>query len=264
MTGPARTPDSAFWVDRAEVEGERLRLSAAESRHLLRVFRAVPGTPFEAVDGEGLLYRCVLESAGDGTAVGRVQSRIQNSGELPAAITLLAGVPDLPQIETIVSLAVPLGATAIDFVTTRRSAGRALSAARLERLERIARSGLKQSRRSRMPSIRSSDGLEAALSELDAAPTRFLADPSGEPLAPIPADLADPSQANVVLAVGPPGGFLREEVDLLRDHHFIYISLGPSRLRTSTALLALLAATRNLMLSRGLGRIDKSDLSGYL
>jgi 16S rRNA (uracil1498-N3)-methyltransferase len=264
MSGPARTPDSAFWVDRPDVDGDRLRLSAPESRHLLRVFRAVAGTPFEAVDGQGTLYRCLLDGADDGVAVGRIESRVENSGEMAASITLLAGLPDLPQVETIVALAVPLGATAIDFVATGRSSGRALSKARLERLERIARSALKQSRRTRMPAIRSSERLELALGESDAPGARFLADPDGEPLRTIDPGPPGQAQVSVILTVGPPGGFLREESDLLRARGFAPISIGPSRLRTSTALLALLAAARNLLLSSGLGRVDKTGLSGYL
>lgn len=264
MSGPARTPDSTFWVHRADVEGERLRLSAAESRHLLRVFRAAPGAAFEAVDGEGLLYRCVLESAADGIAVGHIESRIENSGELPAPITLLVGVPDLPQVETIVSLAVPLGATSIDFLVTARSGGRALSGARLERLERIARSALKQSRRTRMPTIRSSGALEAGLEGIDPSGVRFLADPQGGPPPNATGERLSAAQPAVIVAVGPPGGFLQGEVALLRDHRFVPISLGPSRLKTSTALLALLAAARNLLLSSGLPRVDKTGLSGYL
>lgn len=264
MSGPARTPDSAFWVDRAAVAGERLRLSASESRHLLRVFRAVAGTSFEAVDGEGILYRCVLEGADDGIAVGRIESRVENSGEMAASITLLAGLPDLPQVEAIVALGVPLGATAIDFVATGRSSGRALSAARLERLERIARSALKQSGRTRMPAIRSSERLELALGESDAPGARLLADPGGGPLRTIAPGPSDQVQVSVILAVGPPGGFLREESGLLLDRGFALISLGPSRLKTSTALLALLAAARNLLLSSGLARVDKTGLSGYL
>jgi 16S rRNA (uracil1498-N3)-methyltransferase len=258
VSGPARTPDSAFWVDRADVEGERLRLSTAESRHLLRVFRAAPGAVFEAVDGEGLLYRCVLESAADGIAVGRIESRIENSGELPVPITLLVGIPDLPQVETIVSLAVPLGATAIDFLTTARSGGRALSGARLGRLQRIARSALKQSRRTRLPSIRSSEGLENGLGGMDPSAARFLADPEGASLQGPDLKPSNIAQPSVILAVGPPGGFLSEEVALLRGHRFVPISLGPSRLRTSTALLALLVMARNLLLSSGLPRVDKT------
>jgi len=263
-SGSARTPDSAFWVAPEAVDGDRLRLDAAESRHLLRVFRAAPGAHFEAVDGAGTLYRCVLESADQGLASGRIEARVPDAGELPFAITLLVGLPDLPQVETIVALAVPLGAARIDFVTTARSGRESLGAGRLERLERIARSALKQSRRSRMPAMVSSARLESALEALPPSRFRWLADPAGEGLPAPSGTPADWSQVTISLAVGPPGGFLVEEVTVLRDADFQRISLGPTRLTTSVAAVALLSATRNLMLTAGLGRVDKTGRPGYL
>jgi 16S rRNA (uracil1498-N3)-methyltransferase len=265
MSRPARTPDTTFWVERAEVAGDRLRLDDSESRHLLRVFRATPGTPFEAVDGEGRLYRCVLESDARGIAAGRVESVVENAGELPFAITVLAGLPDFPQVEALVTLAVPLGVSRIDFVATARSSRGALPAARLERLDRIARSALKQSRRTRLPVMASSNGLTEALEALSGTGGMFLvADPSGVPLQPSAAVAAIAPQPQATLAVGCPGGFISEETTLLRARGFHPISLGPSRLTTSTAALALLAGVRNLMLSSGLGRVDRTGLSGYL
>ena len=265
MSRPARTPDTTFWVDRAEVAGDRLRLDHSESRHLLRVFRATPGTAFEAIDGEGRLYRCVLESDARAIAAGRIESVVENAGELPFAIDIVAGLPDFPQAETLVELAVPLGVSRIDLVPTARSGREGLSAARLERLDRIARSALKQSRRTRLPVVASSGGLQEALEALSGREGMFLvADPSGVPLQPSTAMAATAPQPQVTLAVGCPGGFISEEATLLRARGFQPISLGPSRLTTSTAALALLAGMRNLLLSSGLGRVDRTGLSGYL
>lgn len=265
MSRPARTPDTTFWVERAEVSGDELRLDDSESRHLLRVFRATAGTPFEAVDGEGRLYRCVLESDAGGIATGRIESVVENAGELPFAITVLAGLPDFPQAETLVEIAVPLGVTRIDLFAAARSGREALPAARLERLDRIARSAVKQSRRTRLPVIASSKGLREALDGLSEGEGMFLvADPSGVPLGPSTPMAAAAPQPQATLAVGCPGSFISEETTLLRARGFQPISLGPSRLTTSTAALALLVGVRNLMLSSGLGRVDRTGLSGYL
>ena len=45
----------------------------------------------------------------------------------------------------------------------------------------------------------------------------------------------------LLLAVGPEGGWLEEEVALLEEHGFSRYSLGERILRTDTALIALLA-----------------------
>jgi 16S rRNA (uracil1498-N3)-methyltransferase len=286
MTRPGRggrTPDSPFWVEPLDVDlaAHQLKLGPDESHHLLHVFRATPGTPFDAIDGQGSLFHCVLEAGTAREAIGRIESRDENSGELPFELALLVGLPDLPQAESIVERAVPLGATVIDFVAVARSGREALPAARLERMLRIARSALKQSRRTRLPLLTSSDGLERALEGLEArraarasrgpggvaqSPViaRLMADPMGDPAVRLPKDVGKISEATVVMAVGPPGGFLEAEWALLRSREFSSISLGPSRLSTSTASLAVLAVVRNLLLASDFHRVDRNGVSGYL
>jgi 16S rRNA (uracil1498-N3)-methyltransferase len=228
------------------------------------VFRAAAGTIFEAIDGAGSLYRCLLQGKDGDAAVGRIESRDRESGELPWACALLVGLPDLAQAESLVAHAVPLHVTSIDFSASTRSGREALSPARLERLIRIARSALKQSRRTRLPALRSSETLEQAVSALPVANFRWVADADGSAGLTLQEDLRLIPHLTVSLAVGPPGGFIEWERGVLRGASFTPISLGPSRLSTSTAALSILAASRNLMLASGLPRVDKTGVSGYL
>ena len=245
MTRDTRRPDTPFWVDPEAVSGDRLVLDADESRHLLRVHRAAVGAEFEAVDGQGNLYLCVLDSADRGVASGRIESRSRNAGELAFEMRLLVGMPDLGPMETVVEHAVPLGVTSIDFAVCARSGREPLLENRLERLHRIARASLKQSRRTRLPELRSSASLEAAVAALGGAELRLVADAAGPPRIETPSSRIQPI---VALAVGPPGGFIDWELGVLRGAEFRPISLGPSRLTTETAALALTALARNSLL----------------
>jgi len=236
-----RRPDTIFWVDPSAIQGERIALSPEESHHLLHVHRAVPGGTFIAVDGAGGTYECRLESSDRGVAVGSIAQRWLDQGEPPMPIALLVGLPDAGPAETVVVHAVPLGASAIDFVVSARSERPALGATRLSRLSRIAVSGLKQSRRSRLPALRSSPSWEAAVAHLGEGP-RFFADQEVQSRIQSP---AGPLQGSISLAVGPPGGFTDEEVETLRKSSFEPISLGNSRLTTETAAIAILAVARN-------------------
>jgi 16S rRNA (uracil1498-N3)-methyltransferase len=244
--GEARRPDTTFWVGPGAVEGSRLTLDLDESRHLLRVHRATPGTPFEAVDGEGTTYHCVLETAHDGVAVGRVDRTDRDRGELPVSIHLLVGLPDPAAAESVVEHAVPLGASVLDFVACERSGRPAMGPSRIERLARLARSGVKQSRRSRLPEIRSSDSLADGIARAPEG-ERLVADPAG---AAFSGTRSESAQVNAVLSVGPPGGFTEVELRLLQGTGFRLISLGPSRLTSETAAIALLALFRNLLLHK--------------
>ena len=236
-----RLPDTPFWVEPESVGEDRLRLSLEESHHLLHVFRAKEGTPFEATDGRGGFFACVLEAVERRAAVGRIVERRPGSGELPRPMELVVGLPEWRAAEQIVEHAVPLGATSIDFVVCERSGRDALGPQRIARLMRVARAALKQSRRSRLPELTSSERLTKAIGDLRPG-DRYLADPDGNPLAP---GAAKQGQAPIQLAVGPPGGFSQEERRFFLDREFIPISMGPSRLTTETACLALLSLVRN-------------------
>ena len=238
-----RRPDTVFWVDPAAVHGDRITLDPEESHHLLHVHRAVPGTPFVAVDGAGGTYECLLDSSERGIAVGSVARRVEEQGELRVPVALLVGLPDAGPAETVVSHAVPLGVSSIDFLACSRSGRPSLGTARLDRLSRIAVSAMKQSRRSRLPEIRSSLSLDAGIAAL-APGVRFVADPSGRPgFRPVDGILEGP----ISLAIGPPGGFTSEEAERLRTAGFESISLGNSRLTTETAAITLLAIARNYL-----------------
>jgi 16S rRNA (uracil1498-N3)-methyltransferase len=239
-----RLPDSTFWVEPEAVDLQHLRLSADESHHLLRVHRAREGTPFQATDGRGGFFECVLESVEDGEAVGRIVRSRERHGELGHSIELLVGLPEWSAAEQVVEHGVPLGALLLDFVPCERSGHEGPGAVRLGRLERLARAGLKQSRRSVMPRILSSRSLPDSVRSLEPG-QRFMADQEGDLFAP---RVQEDPQLAVQLAVGPPGGFTEEERGFLRAEGFAPISLGPSRLTTETASVALISLVRNSLL----------------
>jgi 16S rRNA (uracil1498-N3)-methyltransferase len=237
-----RLPDTPFWVEPESVGPQHLKLSPEESHHLLHVHRAKPGTPFQATDGAGSFFECVLESVERRAAVGRILERREEAGELPRRIEVLVGMPDRRALEQIVTHAVPLGVSAIDFVACERSERGSLGPQQLARLLRIARAALKQSRRSRLPSLQSSRSVASAAKALGAGAERYVADPEGKLFAP---SLPQNPQAAIQLAIGPPGGFTESERQVLLGEEFTPIYLGPSRLTTETATLAFLGLARN-------------------
>jgi len=250
VTDEPRPPDSPFWVEPDAVEGETLRLSPEESHHLLRVFRAAPGAPFEAVDGRGRSYQCVLLSAGRSGAVGRVVACREEAGELVAPLRVVTGMPSPAAAEELVGRAVPLGATQVVFYPAERAERWGATPARLARFGRIARAALKQCRRSRLPSIQFTETASEAIAAAPAG-ARYLADANGRPWS----ENASPGVSEgVALAVGPPGGLTGAERALFESAGYIRISLGPSRLTTQDAVSALLCLARERILASGPGR----------
>lgn len=249
MAGEPRAPDSLFWVEPDAVEGATLRLAPEESRHLIRVFRATPGAPFEAVDGRGRSFHCVLVSAGREGAVGRVLACQEEAGELPEPLCVLVGMPAPAAAEELVGRAVPLGTTRVVFFQAERGERWRASPSRVARFDRVARAALKQCRRSRLPSIQfagsGAEGIAAATGGV-----RYLADPDGGSWSE---SVAPGVSQGVVLGVGPPGGLTEPERALFRSAGFIPISLGPTRLTTGDATAALLSLARERILAVGHG-----------
>ena len=163
------------------------------------------------------------------------------AGELARDLHLLVGLPETRAVEEIIEHAVPLGVASIVFAACRRSGRDELGPLKMERIERIAVASLKQSLRSRLPSLSTTSSLHTALEVAHTGP-RWVAEPRGGTPPELP---NEPPQLPVTLAVGPPGGFDEGEEASLRSAGFHPISLGPSRLTTETASIALLATARN-------------------
>jgi len=101
--------------------------------------------------------------------------------------------------------------------------------------------GLMQAGTSALPTLETRRNFRRFVTdELDAlfpASTRILAHPYG---ATSTSNLQSPT-SNLLLAIGPEGGWTDDEVALLEEHGFARYSLGSRILRTDTATIALLA-----------------------
>lgn len=103
--------------------------------------------------------------------------------------------------------------------------------------------GLQQAQDTRLPQVTVHRRFRPLVEdELDArsdAAVRLVADPSGDTR--VGGALAGAPTGRILLAVGPEGGWVPFELDLLRARGFIAVRMGARTLRTDTACLALLA-----------------------
>lgn len=113
--------------------------------------------------------------------------------------------------------------------------------------------GLEQAGRTRLPRVRFfprfKPMVEDQLDHLGLPPARFVAHPGA---AIATADIRLAKTAPFALAIGPDGGFLPYEVDLLAAHGFVPVHAGHHPLRTETAVAVLagqLALLRELHLA---------------
>ena len=154
----------------------------------------------------------------------------------------MAPTKNMDRIEWFVEKAVEIGITEISFVLTKNSERKNL---RLDRLEKIAISAMKQSHKYYLPTINPLIDISEFVNIVKEDVTLIANQTEGK-LNYISSMV--PPTKSVCILIGPEGDFTAEEVDKTQSMGFTPISLGPHRLRTETA--AVYACTEANMINR--------------
>ncbi|MFN8588014.1 MAG: 16S rRNA (uracil(1498)-N(3))-methyltransferase [Candidatus Eisenbacteria bacterium] len=211
--------------------GAECALEGDEAHYLSRVVRARPGELVRASDGRGGLATLeVLESRPHVRVLGRERSRSERTGER----TLWVGAPEGDRADWLVEKLAELGVHRLVLVDFERAAWERAEARR-ERWQRLATAGLRQSQSAWRLEIAPPVPLAEALRVAEPAARRWVALPGASAVR----DWAGGDAGPRVGVVGPSPGFSEDELKVLQESGFAPIGLGPSRLRTETAALAL-------------------------
>ncbi|MGB7294942.1 MAG: 16S rRNA (uracil(1498)-N(3))-methyltransferase [Candidatus Aminicenantales bacterium] len=236
-----------FLVKQENLHLPYARLDGEEHHHLSRVLRVRAGEQVWLMDEKGSSFRAKI------TEVGRHETRLlvlEREERAAAKIRLVLGQALIKSrnMDLIIQKATELGVQAVVPVEASRSVPglKERSEGKIERWRKIARESAKQSRRTDLPSIHPPQSLSVFLESREESNKYILCEDGGvlfrQILAEAAAGPAFPGMPEVVLLVGPEGGWSREEEQRAREHGFIAISLGARILRSETAALAALAA----------------------
>lgn len=208
------------------------QLSEEESKHAVRVLRLGAGAPVLLVDGRGTLAQATITDANPKRCQLALGSR-QLVPRRPFYLHVALGpTKNLDRLEWLVEKAVEVGIERLSFLRCTHSERREL---KLERLEKIAISALKQSGQAWLPQFDELVDYEKFLPELDPATTFIAHLEAGERTAL--AQVIGTAPRACVL-IGPEGDFSPAEIELTLGRGIRPVTLGPSRLRTETAALA--------------------------
>ena len=238
-----------FFVEGVHAVGDRVAFAPDDARKLATVLRKRSGDRVQVVDSGGVAYAATL--AVDGRDVrAQLDARLERgAAEAALRVTVAQAVPKGQKMELVVEKATELGAHAFVPVRSARVVGHDTSPAKVERWRRVARSAAQQSGRTQIPGVADVHDWDALLATFAAYDRVYLPWELAEP-APLRAvfehDL--PDAGNVLLIIGPEGGFAEDEVMRAREAGARPISLGRRILRTETAALVVLSA---LLYARG-------------
>ena len=224
-----------FYVPEPLEAGKDYHLSEEESIHVLKVLRLEPGAELEIINGQGQLGHALLQGK-SGKRAHIFLSHIRESEAGPEQRLTLAIAPTkmADRMEWLVEKAVELGVGRIIFLQTQRGERSKL---RLDRLEKIALSALKQSKRLWLPLLQA----PTPLKDLEFNRPTYVAWLPPDHTPPLLWQRWDPGQETMVL-IGPEGDFSPEEIAFLEEKGAAPVSLGSARLRTETAGLQVVAA----------------------
>jgi 16S rRNA (uracil1498-N3)-methyltransferase len=214
-------------------------LTGEHASHLVHVLRARLGQEFDIV-ADGVVHRARVDKVSENRVEFELGGEIP--GASPAPVTMLLSIFKFDRMEWAIEKCTELGVAKIVPVIARRTDAHlaAASVKRAERWRRIALQASEQSRRASQPEISQPIRFEDAL----AIPATFrIVLAENETHAMLPELVASKSSKDVVLAVGPEGGWTSEELDTFNREGWVLASLGPTILRAETAAIVAAAVT---------------------
>lgn len=204
-------------------------LDPEESRHATKVLRKKAGDTIHVTDGQGNLYTCTITDPRPDKCAFIIQSVEQEKKKSFRIHIAIAPTKNPDRIEWFVEKAVEVGIDEISFIECDNSER---TSVKLERIEKLAMSAMKQSLKFHFAKINSIKQLGDFIKTVAAAEKyiAYVDQSNPDQLARV----ANPSGDYLVL-IGPEGDFSPAELGLAIETGFKKVALGPSRLRTETA-----------------------------
>lgn len=217
---------ATFYAPDLTTSSTVFQLDEEESKHCVRVLRKNIGDSIFLVNGKGLFFDTVISDNHPKRCVVAVQKVEFHQPTSPIHIAV-APTKNMDRMEWFLEKATELGLTKLSFFVSKNSERNLV---KLDRLEKIAISAMKQSQRFYLPEI---EFISDFRKLMEMYPNGYIAhcmeDKNKLSLKEI--------ELNKTIIIGPEGDLTKDEVELSFSNGYKPISLGEFRLRTETAAL---------------------------
>jgi len=208
----------------------QLTLSKEESRHCLKVLRKQIGDVIVIGNGKGSFFEAEITDTRGKQAAFKIIKETKIKEPFPNLHLYIAPTKNINRMEWLLEKCTEVGIKSVTPVICHHSERKVV---RIDRLQKIMLTAMKQSERAWLPKLREVTTLKNSFKTISNEPaTSYLA-------------TYRVGQANLEAAIevgkdshifiGPEGDFSEEEKKLANFYNFVFVNLGEYRLRTETA-----------------------------
>ncbi|MEM0993072.1 MAG: 16S rRNA (uracil(1498)-N(3))-methyltransferase [Bacteroidota bacterium] len=215
-----------------KIEDSIATLATEELRHL-NVLRKKVGDRIQVVDGKGSIFEAEIMALSKKDASIVVQKVIRQDPLDFQLHLAIAPTKNIARFEWFLEKATEIGIQTITPIFCKHSERKKI---RLDRLEKIVISAMKQSNRTYLPQLNAAQSFPDFLAQLDRTDSpnfKYIAHCEvGKKV-----NMWDSYQAkqDILILIGPEGDFHPTEIEAAHHAGFQFLSLGDARLRTETA-----------------------------
>jgi 16S rRNA (uracil1498-N3)-methyltransferase len=207
-------------------------LPQEETQHCMRVLRLSQGDEICITDGKGSFYPAIIDTLSGKRCKVVIKEAIRQEpfrkGYLHIAV---APAKNMERNEWFAEKATEIGIDEISFLNCLFSERKTI---KLERINKIVVSAIKQSLKAYLPKVNEMATFEIFIAQ-NFEGQKFIAH-CGEEDKPLLSEIIHKGE-NVLILIGPEGDFSKDEIRKAMEHGFTPVSLGKSRLRTETAAM---------------------------
>lgn len=220
----------------AVINNSEALLTAEESWHCAKVLRMKAGEMLELIDGKGNSFKGVLKLVSEKQCVADItEGPFEQKRRNYYLHLAIAPTKNIDRIEWMVEKAVEIGLDELSFIRCKNSER---TSVKIERIQKIIGSAVKQSKQSFIPLVHDIRKMEDVLKETaDLKLIAYCGD-----VEKLELNSLDVSSKKVIVLIGPEGDFSPDEFGIALQNGFSALSLGKSRLRTETAGLVAVTA----------------------
>lgn len=218
-------------------------LIETEFEHCTKTLRLKVGSTFHITNGKGSVYKGIITEITKRNIqiniLEQYNKERKNSRRLHLAVSSLK---NKDRLDFIIEKATEIGVEAISIINCYRTINKIT---KIERLKKIAISGLKQSIQYHLPLIKGPISISEFIRQTNIQQSQILLAHCLERQNKLSIKQTQ-LQENITLMIGPEGDFTQSEIDnILINQNVCQISLGQTRLRTETAAIVAIFSIIN-------------------